>query len=63
MRKRVVDEIRELIRKHAEKKGYAIVLDSTDAGGSAAVLYHRESIDITEDVLKMLKESRETDGS
>jgi outer membrane protein len=59
MRQRIVDDIRDVIREYAQKKGYAMILDSgpmMDAFG--VVVYRVEAMDITEDIKKILSETR-----
>lgn len=59
MRQRIVDDIREVIREYAQKKGYAMILDSgpmMDAFG--VVVYRVEAMDVTEDIKKILAETR-----
>jgi Skp family chaperone for outer membrane proteins len=54
--RRLVTKARDLIAKHAEKNGFVLVLDSSAGSmrGSESVVYSARSIDITEDILKMV---------
>ncbi len=56
MQRRIVGKLREVIGKHAADKGYALVLDSAGIGlsGVEGVVYSRENMDITEEVLKVI---------
>jgi len=67
MRRQIVSELREIIREYVEKQGLVLVLDSSGIGMNAveSVVYSLERIDISDDILKMLrgvKQDRE-DGS
>jgi len=56
MQRRIVGKLRELISNHASVKGYTLVLDSAGMGigGIESVVYSSGSIDITEEVLKVV---------
>ncbi|OGV69889.1 MAG: hypothetical protein A2283_11420 [Lentisphaerae bacterium RIFOXYA12_FULL_48_11] len=56
MQRRIVGKLREVIGKYAAEKGYAMVLDSAgmSISGVESVVYSRENMDITEDVLKVV---------
>jgi len=56
MQRRIVGKLREIIGKHASEKGYTLVLDSAGMGisGVESVVYSRENIDVTEEVLKII---------
>lgn len=56
MQRRIVGKLREVIGKHAVDKGYAMVLDATglSISGVESVVYSRENMDITEEVLKVI---------
>ncbi|MCJ8330680.1 MAG: OmpH family outer membrane protein [Lentisphaeria bacterium] len=51
-------EIRQIVTGEAEKKGYTIVLDSSDSSmRPTSVLFVKSHLDITEDIIKLLKAS------
>ena len=56
MRQGILKEIQEVISKEARDLGYLYVLDKSGqtANGTPAVIYSQESLDITEDILKVL---------
>ena len=56
MRKLLVDSIRETIRKYAEAKKIALVVDASalSVTGSELVIYNRPTVDISEDILKQM---------
>lgn len=56
MQRRIVGKLKEIISKHASEKGYTVVLDSAGIGisGVDSVVYSKENIDITADVVKLI---------
>jgi Skp family chaperone for outer membrane proteins len=62
MRKQIVGDISETIRQYAQKHDLALVLDSASLGltGSETVIYSRDSVDITGDILKLIGASDKT---
>ena len=55
MRERIVERIRAIIQTYAAKKGLALVLDSGPMlEGPGAVVYSLKTMDITEDILKIV---------
>lgn len=61
MRKRIVDEINEVITKYAKEQNYLAVIDSSgqSLNGVSVVLYSSGKLDITEEVLLLLNKSAE----
>lgn len=57
-RKRLVEDIREVIQDYARSRGIAGVIDSSGPSmhGFPTVIYSDESADITEDIVKLLNE-------
>jgi Skp family chaperone for outer membrane proteins len=56
MRDRILDKLRAVVNDYAEKHRYAVVLDSGPTGlGTKLVVYRSDGIDITEDILKLIK--------
>jgi len=51
---RAIEKINKIINKYAKEKGYIVVLGANNSG---SVVYVDESIDITEDIIKILKQS------
>lgn len=61
MRKRVVAELRKIVKEIAKKKKLDLVIDATGVGigGYNQVLYYKEKQDITDDVIsKMPKDNK-----
>lgn len=56
MRKRIVDEIRQVIESYARTEGYSAVIDSSgqSLNGVEMIVYTDSKIDITDSVLDML---------
>jgi outer membrane protein len=59
--KKIIGEIREVIAGYAARKGYAMVLDSSAVSlvRIGTVVFADDSIDITEDILKMVGDKSE----
>jgi outer membrane protein len=60
MHKRLVDEIRAVVRTYAQETGCTLVLDSSGlvASGFPEVLFHDPALDVTAEVLKRLNAGR-----
>jgi outer membrane protein len=60
MRQTILKEITDIIHKEARDRGYNLVLDKSGntLNGVPAVVYHLESLDITEDILKILNKDK-----
>ena len=60
MRKRIVDEIRALVEKHAKAKAYQAVIDASgqSLNGVPIVLYVDPRADITGEILDILNRSK-----
>jgi len=56
LQRRIVGKLREIIAKYAVEKNITLVLDSSAVAisGVDTVVYSKESLDITEDVLKVI---------
>lgn len=52
LQKRIFDELAAVVEKHSKKKGYSLVIDTS------ALIYRNEGIDITDDILKLLKKEK-----
>jgi len=54
---RTVKEIRKIVAKYAEKKGYAIVLNADDfpTGELGAVMYASDSVNITSNIAELIE--------
>ena len=65
MTKKLFDEIHEVIIFHAKAKGYAAVVDRSAQSriGTDTVLFASPEFDITADVLAVLNEGREENGT
>lgn len=51
---KAIEEINKIIHKYAKEKGYSVVLGANSSG---SVVYVDETIDITEDIITILKEA------
>lgn len=66
LRERIVEQIQKVVKAYAAKEGYALVLNSENAGMNAfgTVLYNNEAMDITDAVReRMLEEYKKSGGS
>lgn len=64
LREGIVTKLQKAIKEYAEKNGLTLVMNSGGSGsGAEAVVYHAESVDISDDIVKMiggeLKETKE----
>lgn len=60
MRKRIVEEIQQIVKDYAQKQGYLSVIDSSgqSLNGVEIILYADPKIDITDTILGMLNKGR-----
>jgi len=60
IQKRLVEDIQEVVRNHAQSRGYAAVLDKGARGltGVPSVVYADKTVDITDDIIKILNAPR-----
>jgi Skp family chaperone for outer membrane proteins len=56
----ILSEIREAVNKHAKDAGYTLVLDKSvnPANGVPTVAYSLDSLDITDDIMKILNKNQ-----
>lgn len=61
MRKRIVEEIQQIIKDYAKTRGYSAVIDSSgqSLNGVEMILYTDAKIDITETVLGLLNKGKD----
>ena len=64
MRRRVVNDIQKIIASVAREKKLDLVLDNTSVGigGYGTVLYNRETMDITNEIIKRLPKAEDDTG-
>ena len=65
MRKRIVEEIQQIVKDYAQKQGYQAVIDSSgqSLNGVEIILYTDPKIDITDTILDMLNKGRQEEKS
>ena len=61
MRKRIVEEIQQIVKDYAQKQGYLAVIDSSgqSLNGVENILYADPKIDITDTILGMLNKGKQ----
>ena len=58
MNKKLMDNINDFIKKYAEQNGYAFIFSySKNAAVSGGLMYGKDALDITLDVVKGLNEA------
>ncbi|MEI8063190.1 MAG: OmpH family outer membrane protein [Verrucomicrobiota bacterium] len=64
MRQNIIKEIKEIVLKESRDAGYGIVFDKSGntANGEPTIIYSQDSIDITEDMLKVLNKNKPTES-
>ena len=55
-RKRLVEEINQIVREHAIKKGYTAIIDTSgeSLNGVPTVVYYNTQLDITEEIIALV---------
>lgn len=64
MRQSILKEIKDIVLKESRDAGYGIVFDKSGntANGEPTIIYSQDSIDITEDMLKVLNKNKPADA-
>ena len=64
MRQNILKEIKDIVLKESRDAGYGIVFDKSGntANGEPTIIFSQESIDITEDMLKVLNKNKPADA-
>ncbi len=61
-RKRIISKIAGVVKKYADERDFTLVMDSAavSLSGSMSVVYSNDEIDITKDILKLLKNAEKS---
>ena len=64
MRQNILKEIKDIVLKESRDAGYGIVFDKSGntANGEPTIIFSQDSIDITEDILKVLNKNKPADA-
>jgi len=64
MRQGILKEVRDIIQKESRDAGYSLVFDKSGntANGEPSIIFSQESLDITEDILKILNKNKPADA-
>ena len=64
MRERIVTKLRKIVGDYADRQKLTLVLDSSlgGAGGTPWVVYHLDKIDITDDILELIRSATAVTG-